>query len=84
MDLQPHFDEFPTASVEERWLEHPARQPTRSSVERLHSITDRGEAIVATNLCCEPTVKLEIGSERSAKRSASTSTDTRSSTRCHP
>lgn len=63
MDLEPHFGDFSTAASKERWLEHPAWQPTRKFVERLHSITDWGEVIVATNLCIEPIVGAMIRRE---------------------
>lgn len=65
MDLEQLFGDFPTGAAKERWLEHPAWQPTRSYVERLHSITDWGEVLVATNLCFEPivgaTIRRELG-----------------------
>lgn len=57
MDLETNLGgEFSTAAAKERWLEHPAWQPTREYVERLHSLTDWGEVIVATNVCYEPIV----------------------------
>lgn len=71
MDLEARFGEFPTAAAKERWLEHPAWQPTRSFVERLHSITDWGEVIVAANLCFEPivgaTIRRELGIRAATK-----------------
>lgn len=63
MDLEAHFGELPTATAKQRWLEHPAWQPTRRFVERLHSITDWGEVIVAANLCYEPLVGTMIRRE---------------------
>lgn len=63
MDLEAHFGELPTAAAKQRWLEHPAWQPTRQFVERLHSITDWGEVIVAANLCYEPLVGTMIRRE---------------------
>lgn len=56
MDLEAKFGEFSTGDAKQRWLDHPAWQPTRSYVERLHSKTDWGEVLVATNLCFEPIV----------------------------
>ena len=63
MDLEAHFGELPTAAAKQRWMEHPAWQPTRRFVERLHSITDWGEVIVAANLCYEPLVGTMIRRE---------------------
>lgn len=70
MDLEAEFGEFPTADAKQRWLEHAPWQPTRNFVERLHSITDWGEVIVATNLCYEPivgtTIRRELGMRAAA------------------
>lgn len=63
MDLESELGEFPIAAAKQRWLEHPAWQPARRFVERLHSITDWGEVIVATNLCFEPLVGTMIRRE---------------------
>jgi hypothetical protein len=63
MDLEEHFGEFPIADAKRRWLEHPAWQPTRSFVERLHASTDWGEVIVAANLCFEPIIGAMIRRE---------------------
>lgn len=56
MDLEEHWGEFPMSDAKERWLSDPAWQPVRAYVERLHSITDWGEVIVAANLVFEPLV----------------------------
>lgn len=56
MDLEPHFGELPVDAAKQRWLEHPAWQPTRALVERLHATEDWGEVLVAANLCFEPIV----------------------------
>jgi hypothetical protein len=65
MDLEPHFGPLPVEAAKARWLEHPAWQPTRRFVERLHHITDWGEVLVAANLCYEPvvgaTIRRELG-----------------------
>jgi propane 2-monooxygenase small subunit len=63
MDLEPHFGPFPVDEAKQRWLEHPAWQPTRRFVERLHHITDWGEVVVAANLCYEPIVGAAIRRE---------------------
>lgn len=64
MDLEQHLGgEFSMEANKQRWLEHPAWQPTREYVERLHSLTDWGEVIVATNLCFEPLVGAMIRRE---------------------
>lgn len=63
MDLEPYFGDFPIDAAKQRWLEHPAWQPARSYVERLHASTDWGEVIVAANLCFEPVVGAMIRRE---------------------
>lgn len=54
LDLEPHFGPFPMDDARTRWLEHPAWQPTRDYVERLRTIVDWGETIIAVNVCFEP------------------------------
>ncbi|HYF24848.1 MAG TPA: hypothetical protein VD931_03830 [Baekduia sp.] len=56
MDLEEQFGEQPIEAAKQRWLEHPAWQPTREFVEHLHATNDWAEVIVATNLCFEPLV----------------------------
>jgi len=56
MDLEAHFGEMPIAPSKQRFLTDPMWQPTREYVERLRTVTDWGEMIVACNLCFEPVV----------------------------
>jgi len=63
MDLEARFGPFEIAASKQRWLEHEAWQPTRELVERLHSVNDWAEVIVATNLCFEPLVGAMIRRE---------------------
>jgi hypothetical protein len=56
LDLESHFGEFPVERAKERFLTHAAWQPTRRYLERMQTITDWGEAIIATNVCFEPLV----------------------------
>lgn len=63
LDLEPHFGPFPIDTARERWLEHPAWQPTRNYIERLRTVVDWGESIVAINLCFEPIVGVLIQRE---------------------
>jgi hypothetical protein len=57
MDLEPHLGEFAVEAAKERWLTEPAWQPARAYVERLRTITDWGETVVAANLVFEPLVE---------------------------
>ncbi|WP_354700487.1 Propane 2-monooxygenase, hydroxylase component small subunit [Paraconexibacter sp. AEG42_29] len=75
LDLEPHFGEFPMDTARERWMEHPAWQPTRRFVEKLRTIVDWGESIVAINLCFEPLVGVLISREL-GMRAASANGDT--------
>ncbi|PTL59598.1 hypothetical protein [Paraconexibacter algicola] len=63
LDLEPHFGPFPMDEARQRWLEHPAWQPARAYVERLRTVVDWGESIVAINLCFEPIVGVLIQRE---------------------
>ena len=56
MDLENHHGEFPIEAARERFLGEEAWQPTRRYLERLASVVDWGELIVAANLCFEPLV----------------------------
>jgi hypothetical protein len=75
LDLEPHFGPFPMDAARDRWLEHPAWQPTRDYVERLRTVVDWGETIVAVNLCFEPVVGVLIQREL-GMRAASANGDT--------
>jgi NAD(P)H-flavin reductase/ferredoxin len=57
MDLEQALDGgFPIEPARASFLSDPPWQPTRSYVERLASVADWGEVIIAANLCFEPTV----------------------------
>jgi Methane/Phenol/Toluene Hydroxylase. len=56
MDLEQGIPGFSTEDGKQRFLDDPAWQPVRRYVERLASLTDWSEAIIATNLCFEPLV----------------------------
>jgi hypothetical protein len=57
MDLEPHLGEFDVEAAKRRWLEDPAWQPARAYVERLRTVTDWGEIVVAVTLVFEPLVE---------------------------
>jgi len=63
LDLEPVFGPMPIEPARERWLEHPAWQPARRYVERLRTVVDWGETIVAVNLCFEPIVGVLVQRE---------------------
>jgi propane monooxygenase small subunit len=63
LDLEPHFGEIPIERARERFLREGAWQPTREYLERLRTITDWGEMIVAVNVCFEPVVSVAIRRE---------------------
>lgn len=75
LDLEPHFGPIPMDLARERWLTHPAWQPTRDYVERLRTIVDWGETIVAINVCFEPVCGVLIQREL-GMRAASANGDT--------
>ena len=56
MDLEPDIGECSTEAARTRWLEEPAWQPVRALVERVASVHDWMERVIATNLCIEPLV----------------------------
>jgi hypothetical protein len=56
MDLEDHHGEFPIETARERFLKEEAWQPTRRYLERLSTVTDWCELIVAANVCFEPLV----------------------------
>jgi hypothetical protein len=63
MDLEPTFGEFPIETARERFLGDPIWQPIRDYLERLRTISDWGETIVAANLIFEPLVGVAIRRE---------------------
>ncbi|MEA2346760.1 MAG: propane 2-monooxygenase small subunit [Thermoleophilaceae bacterium] len=75
MDLEPHLGEFPIESCRKSWLEHEAWQPSRAYIEKLGTITDWGELIVAANACFEPAVGMLVRREL-GMRAASANGDT--------
>lgn len=70
LDLEAHFGPFPMDDARDRWLTHPAWQPTRKYVEKLRTIVDWGEGIVAINLCFEPLVGVLIQRELGMRAAA--------------
>ncbi len=56
MDVEADIGECSTEAARERWLEEPAWQPVRALVERVASVHDWMERVIATNLCIEPIV----------------------------
>lgn len=56
MDLENHHGEFPIEIAKERFLHDEPWQPVRRYLERLASVSDWGELIVAANVCFEPLV----------------------------
>lgn len=56
MELDEYFGEFTVGNAKQRFLEYEAFQPVRRFVERLRSVPDWAEQIVAVNACFEPTV----------------------------
>jgi hypothetical protein len=82
LDLEPHFGEFSMAAARDRWLSHPAWQPTRTYIERLRTVVDWGEGIVAINLCFEPILGVFIQREL-GMRAAAANGDTVTTTLGH-
>jgi hypothetical protein len=56
MDLEGEIGECSTEAARERFLEEPAWQKVRALVERVSSVHDWMERLVAINLCIEPIV----------------------------
>lgn len=56
MDLEADIGECSTEAARTRWLEEPAWQPVRALVERVSSVHDWMERVIATNLCIEPII----------------------------
>jgi propane 2-monooxygenase small subunit len=56
MDLESEIGECSTEKAKQRWLQEPAWQPVRALVERVGSVHDWMERVIATNLCIEPIV----------------------------
>lgn len=75
MDLEQHHGEFPIETARDAFLNDEPWQPTRRSLERLASLTDWGEVIVAANLCLEPLVGTLLRREL-GMRSAAANGDT--------
>ena len=55
-ELEQALPGFSTADGKRRFLEDPEWQPTRRFLERLASITDWAETVVAANICFEPLI----------------------------
>jgi propane monooxygenase small subunit len=56
MDLEAEIGECSTEAARQRWLEEPAWQPVRALVERVASVHDWMERVIAANLVIEPIV----------------------------
>lgn len=56
MDLETEFGEFSTEAAKERFMSEAAWQPARRYLEKLRTITDWVETLVAVNACFEPIV----------------------------
>jgi hypothetical protein len=54
MDLDEALGGFPIEAAKERWLRAPEWQPARRLIERMGTITDWGELLVAAGLVVEP------------------------------
>jgi propane 2-monooxygenase small subunit len=63
LDLEESLGDFPVERARTAFLEDAAWQPARSYLERLRSVADWGERVVAANLCFEPRVGLLLRRE---------------------
>lgn len=63
MDLEEQFGEFPIERARETFLRDPSWQPVRDYLERLQTLRDWAEVIVATNVCFEPLVGIALRRE---------------------
>lgn len=63
MDLEEEFGDFPIETARQSFLRDEAWQPTRSYLERLATITDWAEVVVASNVCFEPLVGVALRRE---------------------
>lgn len=63
LELEQRFEGFEVSRAKERFLEHEPYQPLRAYVERVNSITDWCEQIVAINLCYEAIVGVALRRE---------------------
>jgi propane monooxygenase small subunit len=63
LDLEESLGDFPVDRAREAFLEDPSWQPARAYVERLRSVADWGERVLAANLCFEPLVGLLLRRE---------------------
>jgi propane 2-monooxygenase small subunit len=63
LDLDESLGDFPLERARAAFMEDGPWQPVRRYLERLRSVADWGERVVATNLCLEPTVGLLLRRE---------------------
>lgn len=63
MDLEPYLGELPVERGKQHFLEDDVWEPTRRYIEKLWTLTDWGERIVAVNLCFEPLVGVMLRRE---------------------
>ena len=63
LDLEESLGDFPVERARAAFLEGGPWQPARRYLERLRSVADWGERVVAANLCFEPSVGLLLRRE---------------------
>ena len=63
MDLEEQFGDFAIEQARETFLRDPSWQPVRDYLERLLTVDDWGEVIVAANVCFEPLVGIALRRE---------------------
>jgi NAD(P)H-flavin reductase/ferredoxin len=70
MDLEEHFGDFAIEIARQAFLTEEPWQPTRRYLERLASLSDWAEVIVAANICFEPLVGTLIRRELGTRAAA--------------
>ena len=75
MDLEEDLGEFSMDAAQRSWMEDEPWQPARRFVERMNTILDWGEVLVAVNLCLEPLVGVLLRREL-LERGAAANRDT--------
>jgi propane monooxygenase small subunit len=56
LDLEDEFGDFDVEPAKRAWMSAAAWQPARAYLERLRTVTDWAEVVVAVNVCFEPIV----------------------------
>ncbi|HEX4106502.1 MAG TPA: hypothetical protein VHX88_00120 [Solirubrobacteraceae bacterium] len=75
MDLEEDHGEFPIEAARQSWLDDEPWQPARAYVERLATVADWAEVLVAANLCLEPVLGVLLRREL-YERGGATNEDT--------